>query len=163
MATVLDSNSAEMNVKLVLTLLRWGIGALFIYAGALKAWDTQQFAVDLQHYALTKSGDLILITAIYLPWVEIAAGLSLVTRRWHVGGLVALLALDVIFIAVLSSAWWRGLDITCGCFGREENLTNFPLLILRDLALFGALFVLLIAEWRDFRSRRGMSVPVHEP
>ena len=31
-----------MKVKLVLTLLRWTIGGLFIYAGALKVWDTQQ-------------------------------------------------------------------------------------------------------------------------
>jgi hypothetical protein len=138
-----------MKVKLVLTLLRWTIGGLFIYAGALKVWDTQQFALDLQNYALTRSGDVILITAVYLPWVEICAGLSLLVRRCELGGLVLLLALDVIFIAVLTSAWWRGLDITCGCFGREENQTNFAVLVGRDLLLLGGLLVLLFTAWRQ--------------
>ena len=137
-----------MKVKLVLTLLRSAIGGLFIYAGGLKVSDTQQFALDLQNYALTRSGDLILITAVYLPWVEICAGLSLLVRRCELGGIVLLLGLDVIFIAVLGSAWSRGLDITCGCFGREENQTNFAVLIGRDLLLLGGLLVLLFTASR---------------
>jgi hypothetical protein len=149
-----------VNVKPVLTILRVVTGALFIVAGAVKVWDTQQFAIDLQNYALTNSGDLILITAVYLPWLEICAGLSLVVRRWYLGGIVALLLLDMIFIAALTSAWWRGLDITCGCFGRAVNATHFPSLIARDLLILVALAILFVTEWR--RLRGSASAPTRE-
>jgi hypothetical protein len=35
-------------------------------------------------------------------------------------------SLSALFLGAISSAWYRGLDITCGCFGREDNATNFP-------------------------------------
>jgi hypothetical protein len=134
---------------MIRALLLLGIGALFFWAGAVKIWDAQQFALDVHHYRLTPSSVSVAV-AVYLPWLELCAGLALIVRRLTLGALLALTGLSVIFIAALASAWARGLDITCGCFGRgaETVRANFPLLIGRDLILLAALAVLLAMEWR---------------
>lgn len=114
--------------------LRLGLGGIFVYAGVAKLADVQQFYLDIHHFELTPS-DVSIVLAVFLPWLEIILGFALLLRRLYAGaiGLCGLLAL--IFIAAISSAWWRGLDITCGCFGHENNATNFP----RHLALNGAM------------------------
>lgn len=133
----------------LLLVLRLGLGGLFVYAGVMKVWDTQQFALDVQDYDLTSSTVSILI-AVYLPWLEICSGLAVIARRVHLGALLALSGLMLLFLGALISAWARGLDIACRCFGRSEEAmqTNYPQLIGRDLALLAALLVVLGAEWR---------------
>lgn len=138
-----------MAARIALHLLRVFIGGLFIYAGALKAWDTRQFAFDVQNYQIIPWPDATLLLALYLPWLEIVCGLALLARRLYLGALGCLLLLDLIFLGAIGSAWRRGLDITCGCFGGEVNATNFPLLFTRDLLLLAALAILLTAAWKQ--------------
>jgi putative oxidoreductase len=139
-----------MAAKVTLTLLRWLVGGAFLYAGALKAWETQDFATDIRHYAIIPWSDLILLLAVYLPWVEIFAGLAVVSRRLYLGGLIAITGLMLIFTGALTSAWARGLDISCGCFGREKHAiqTNFPALLGRDLGILLGALILFGAEAR---------------
>lgn len=122
---------AERILELV---LRFGLGGLFIYAGGAKLLDLEQFFLDVHHFELTP-WDVSMAIAMFLPWLEIVAGVALIVRRLYSGaiGLCALMA--IIFIIAISSAWTRGLDLTCGCFGRENNQTNYP----QHLALNGAL------------------------
>ncbi|RYD65246.1 MAG: hypothetical protein EOP84_32095, partial [Verrucomicrobiaceae bacterium] len=56
--------------------LRLIVAGVFLYAGGVKAWDTQQFALDVQNYQLT-SWTASIVVAVYLPWLEILAGLAL--------------------------------------------------------------------------------------
>ncbi|MDQ3624234.1 MAG: DoxX family protein [Verrucomicrobiota bacterium] len=146
--------AAKIGAALLL-LLRLGLGALFVYAGAVKAWDTQQFALDVQHYELTPWTVSILI-AVYLPWLEICSGLAVIARRLHLGALVALNGLLILFLGAIISAWARGLDIACGCFGRSKEAmeTNYPEVVGRDLALLAGLLVLGATEWRRARARQ---------
>ncbi len=139
-----------MVAKIVLGILRLLIGGVFIYAGALKAWETQDFASDLRHYAIIPWSDLVLLLAVYVPWVEIFAGLAVVSRRLYLGGLIAILGMMLIFTGALTSAWARGLDISCGCFGKEKESirTNFPALLGRDLGILIGALILLGAEAR---------------
>lgn len=141
--------------QVIFWLMRLGLGGLFIYAGALKIADPAQFAIDIQHYELT-SRQVAIYAAIYLPWLEVCAGLAVVTRRLQLGALVVLVGLMILFSAAIASAWARGLDVTCGCFGRSDNAnkTNYPLVIARDLALLAGLGVLLATEWRATVSAR---------
>jgi putative oxidoreductase len=138
------------------------IGALFAYAGAIKIWDfkagdwaTQDFFTAVQNFQLT-SGDVSKIIAIYLPWVELIAGLALIFRRLAAGALLLLAALTLVFLVALLSAWARGLDISCGCFGKENNGTNFPKHIAEDGALFAGL---ALAWWSECRASKGKSAP----
>ncbi len=135
--------------KIVLLLLRLALGGVFICAGALKIVDAQNFARDIQHYQLTPWIVSALI-AVYLPWLEVLAGLALIVRRLPLGAALALVAMNAVFLIAIVSAWARGLDISCGCFGKEEQniQTHFPQLILRDTALLAAALTLFIAELR---------------
>lgn len=146
---------------LTLLLLRLGVGALFIYAGAIKILDPQQFALDVQHYELTPWSVSVLV-AVYLPWLEVVAGLALILRRLELGALLTLGGLSLVFLVAIGSAWARGLDISCGCFGKSADAlkTNFPLLIGRDLALLLALGLLWADQWQ--RGKLSVSTREHQ-
>ncbi len=66
--------------KIVLMLLRVGLGLLFLWAGAIKAWNPTAFLVDIKHYDLLPHR-LAVVLALYLPWLEISSGLALITKR----------------------------------------------------------------------------------
>ena len=138
--------------KIILLILRLTLGGIFIYAGALKIADAQQFALAVHHFRLTPWTASVLI-AVYLPWLEVLSGLALIVRRLPLGAALALTAMTAVFLIALTSASARGLDISCGCFGREEHKiqTHFPQLFLRDAALLAASVALLIAELRRTR------------
>lgn len=128
-------------------VLRLGLGGLFLYAGAVKLGDLQQFYLDVHHFELTRS-DVSMVTAMFLPWLEIVAGAALLTRRLYLGGITLCGVMTLVFTVAIASAWWRGLDITCGCFGRETNATNFP----RHFALNGAMLAAAMGlAWLDRR------------
>ena len=129
-------------------LLRLGLAGIFLYAGALHAWDAPQFVRAIQHYDLLPP-DATMLLGVYLPWVEILAGLALLLRRLPLGALAAMGGMLVVFLGALISAWARGLDISCGCFRTAESIqTHFPLLVARDLALLAAVAVLFVFESR---------------
>lgn len=135
--------------KIILLLLRLGLGGVFIYAGALKIVDAAEFARAIHNYQLTPRLVSTLV-AVYLPWLEVLAGLALIVRRLPLGAALALTTMSAVFLLALTSAWARGLDISCGCFSKEEHKiqTHFPQLFLRDAALLGAAVTLLLAELR---------------
>ena len=135
----------------LLTLLRCAIALLFLYAGAVKLWNTQDFAYDVQSYQLT-SWTVSILIAVYLPWLEVFAALALLAKRLYLGALIISITLLTVFLAALGSAWWRGVDITCGCFAPEENKTNYPLHVGADLALVAAVVLLLMHEIRRERA-----------
>jgi len=127
-------------------VLRLGVGGLFVYAGIVKIWDfkagssaTQTFAMAIQNYQFTTKLTPILLVAVYLPWLELVTGIALLVRKWLSGALLLLGSMTVVFLVAICSAWARGLDISCGCFGKENNATNFPRHIAGDLVLLVAI------------------------
>ena len=123
-------------------VLRLGLAALFIYAGAIKVADPAAFAEAVRGYRVLPEGVLVAATAFYLPWLEIVCGLALLVPRYHrpAAGVVSLLM--AVLIVALVSAWWRGLDIECGCFSTARE-ASYPYLFGRDL-------VILLAAWLIF-------------
>ena len=142
--------------KIIVALLRLGLGGVFVYAGALKIWNVQQFALDVHHFELTP-WTVSLLVAVYLPWLEMLAGLALIARRLPLGASLAIAGMTLVFLVALGSAWARGLDISCGCFGKEEEATktDFPQLMLRDGALLAVAVFLFRTEWRGTNGQRG--------
>jgi uncharacterized membrane protein YphA (DoxX/SURF4 family) len=134
-------------------ILRIGLGGAFIYAGRLKLPDLQAFFWDIHHYELTHP-DVSLVIAFFLPWVEIFAGLALIVGRLYLGSIAICTALSALFLGAIGSAWYRGLDITCGCFGREDNATNFP----KHIAIDAAMLLAALTLWWLY-SRRPRSDP----
>ena len=144
----------------VIAGLRIAIAGIFIAAGVMKIWDfaharpaTPDFTIAIQHYELL-SPDLAVLLAVYLPWLEVIAAIALFTRRLALGAAAAMLGMSAMFLAAIGSASWRGLNIACGCFGKDEATTDYRMLILRDLALLTAVAVLFLHEWRRVEIER---------
>lgn len=130
----------ENHFALVLRLL---LGGLFLYAGFIKILSPADLLQDIEGYRLLPYS-LAWIAALYLAPLEVLAGVALWLPRWYRAGALLLSALMIVFLLAILSAWIRGLDITCGCFGRSENSepASYAWLIVRDIALFLGLFYL---------------------
>lgn len=121
----------------IVLLLRILLAGTFIYAGVLKAGNPTRFAVDIANYHISPwivSAPL----AIYLPLLEIACGLAILTNRLANGALLILLSLLATFIVASVVAKMRGIDIGCGCFGHAGRSLSFAGHLLLDIALLGA-------------------------
>jgi uncharacterized membrane protein YphA (DoxX/SURF4 family) len=127
-------------------MLRLLAGGVFLVAGVLKVIDPARFAADIDHFRLLPYFAVAPL-AFYLPWLEIVCGLAVFAGAWRRSALVLLLMSTVVFIAAITSAWSRGLDIRCGCFGAASRA---PLAydLGFDLVLGVVLFWLLRAERR---------------
>ena len=126
--------------KIVISILRWVVAGAFLYAGMLKALDPAQFAKDVDNYRILPFAASAAV-ALYLPWLEILAGAALALGIWRTGATLLLGGMLTVFFIALTSAWARGLDITCGCFGHSTSKSNYPVALLIDAALFAALCI----------------------
>src|SRR5262245_40903698 len=135
----------EEQMKNLWRILDVIIGGVFVYAGAIKAFDPVQFANDIDNYKALPWFVSVRL-AFYLPWLEIICGLALIFRFLYRGGLSILIALALIFIGATVAAKSRGLDISCGCFGHASQHWNFWQHLAVDLSIFITLAVLLFVE-----------------
>jgi putative oxidoreductase len=135
-------------MRIVWRILALIIGALFIYAGAIKALDPIGFANDIDNYKILPWFVGVRL-AFYLPWLEILCGLALVIRRLYFGGLLILTTLTSVFIVASIIAKARGLDITCGCFGHASKYLNFAGHLAFDFVLLAALMFLFLCDRRS--------------
>lgn len=117
---------------------RLTIGGLFLVTGVLKMLDPSEFLKAIENYKILPH--LLAITAVfYLPFLEIFCGISLIVKRFYAGALALLTGLMLVFIVALISAWARGLDIDCGCFGSAEGPAHYGLALTRDFAILATL------------------------
>jgi len=125
-------------MKRVIAIL---IGALFIYAGAVKIIDPVEFARDIDNYKMLP-WKLGVGLALYLPWLEIVCGLALITRILFRGSVFIVTSLMTFFIVASIVAKARGLDVSCGCFGHASKYLNFSWHLALDFLLLGGLLLL---------------------
>ncbi|GAA1843773.1 DoxX family membrane protein [Pseudonocardia ailaonensis] len=132
------------------TLARLGLAAVWLASGLLKALDPAQTYVAVKAYDVLPTDGVSIVAGI-LPWFELALGVLLLlgvgTRAVAVLSAVLLL----VFIAGVSQAWARGLNIDCGCFGGggavEPGQTQYVQEIVRDTGF------LVLAAWLIVRPR----------
>ena len=140
---------AGINVKAYLLLIaRLLLSGAFLLAALPKIQDPGAFAVAIDGFRVV-SGQFTAWVALILPWLELVIGLGLLIPqiRRSSGILIALLL--IVFIGLHASAWIRGLDISCGCFGESEaeGAPNYLWLILRNVGLLAACTCVLIRDW----------------
>ncbi|MBW8765375.1 MAG: DoxX family membrane protein [Geodermatophilales bacterium] len=120
------------------TVARLLVGGVFVVAGALKLPDPAAAVRAVRAYRLLPEA-LVAPVAFGLPAVEIAVGLALLAGVFVRTAAIASAVLLAVFIAAVGSAWARGLQIDCGCFGNGGQVaagqTAYPAEILRDIAL----------------------------
>src|SRR5215212_6263799 len=131
----------------ILRMLGFLIGALFIYAGALKVLDPVSFARDIDNYKMLPWA-VAVASAFYLPWLEIFCGIALVVRPLLRGAVLILTALTIVFIVASIIAKSRGIDISCGCFGHASKGWSFSKHMVLDFALLAVLLAVLVGDRR---------------
>jgi uncharacterized membrane protein YphA (DoxX/SURF4 family) len=114
-------------------LCRLALGALFVYAGAVKADDLTAFAGSIAAYEILPYFGNYLVAAT-LPYIEVLAGLLLLANRRVRPAALLLAGLTLVFMAVLLSVIARGLEIDCGCFGADGRTTP-AMALLRDAGI----------------------------
>lgn len=127
-------------------ICRLALAAVFTAAGVMKMLDPQGFAYDLHLFGLTP-WLLSKPLAFFLPGFEIVTAIALFTPWLRLGAVFAILAMSAAFSVAIASAWARGLDLSCGCFGHGQGSSNYPLHLAGTVALFAG------AVWLLFRER----------
>lgn len=120
-------------------------GSLFLWSGIGKVKDPISFAEAVRNYRII--GDpFAAAAALFIPWLEIFSGIAVMWDRMRQGAAALLTLLLLGFSTAIISAWIRGLDITCGCFGGQETM-NYPVKIAQNLGL------ILAGVWLWWSSR----------
>ncbi|NQV16589.1 DoxX family membrane protein [bacterium] len=137
MATLLAQLNESRYANIFLTLLRIGLGALFIYASLDKIWNPGLFAKVISNYRILPL-PLLHLSAIILPWLELLCGLALVFNRYARAANILIAGMLFVFILAIVASIYRGLDFNCGCFKLEATEKNMGTLkIIENLAMLG--------------------------
>ena len=141
-------------------ICRLGLGGAFLVAGYLKARDPNQFLFDVRSFQLLPDPYAALL-AMGLPWLEIFAAVGVLLKRLYLGSLAVLCVSLIMFIMAIAWSWHRGLDISCGCFGKSAEDLSYTSHIVRNAGLLGMGVWLLYLERRavkpDVRNQHSAS------
>ena len=133
------------------TLARLVVGGVWLAAGLLKVSDGAASVRAVRAYQLLPES-VVPTVGHALPALEIVVGLALVAGALTRAAAVGSSLLFVAFIVGISSAWARGLQIECGCFGggggsAANAAEKYPWELARDFGL------LLSSVWLVWRPR----------
>lgn len=137
---------------MVALALRVAMGAYFTYTGGVKLFVSglERFATDIGNYRLVGENAAVAI-AYLLPWVEIVAGVCFMLGVLRKGAWLAMFGMVTVFAAAIASAWWRGMDISCGCTGGAEKISYWA-----KAAEFAAYYLALgFIAWSGLRGGGG--------
>jgi len=114
---------------------------VFIWAAIPKLIDPVGFAEDIANYQAFPYWSWNFIAAV-VPALELVAAVALLSGVLRKGGVLLLAVLDAAFMALILSVIVRDIDLSCGCFGREEEAATigWPT-FLRDAALMLAIVI----------------------
>lgn len=130
-----DASNGKRWGKLLLVLGRVALAIIFVVAAYMKmkpqagmAWSLASIETSLSMFAMGVDSYQLLppwavsLVAHWLPPLELILGLWLLTGlALRVSSLVATLMISGFFTA-MTSAYERGLTISCGCFGPGEQI-----------------------------------------
>jgi uncharacterized membrane protein YphA (DoxX/SURF4 family) len=136
-------------------LLALVVGGVFVYASLSKIADPQAFAKIVYHYQLIGPSAALgfvpaNLLAVVLPWLELIAGVLLITSLWRREAAVVTAVMLAVFVVAVGSALARGIDIAnCGCFALDASgrAAGWKL-IAGDLALLAAALVVAAVPTR---------------
>ena len=128
------------------TPLAWIIGAIFLAAAFLKAWDISQFSIQISYYNLLPDS-LELPAAFCIVALEAFIGVCVITGFKRQLALAAGAGLLVVFLAATGLRWNQLQGKDCGCFGSFDR--GGPSAVLWQ----DSLFLILVGVTFVFRDR----------
>ncbi|BAV08094.1 Uncharacterized membrane protein YphA, DoxX/SURF4 family [Filimonas lacunae] len=136
-------------MKVVLTIIRWIVGLLFIFSGLIKANDPLGLSYKMQEFFEVWGWDAFhnytLFFSIVMNVFEVLAGVAIIIG-WRIRLFTWLLLLLIIFFTFLTGyALLSGKIKTCGCFG--DCLPLSPLQsFMKDIFLLVLILVLVFKQ-----------------
>lgn len=100
-------------------VVRLVVGCMFVVSSLPKIRQPYDFLSSVYSYELV-GPKLGVFVAMVLPWAELLVGLCLIGGIFVGGALLVSVAMGAMFVYVVGSALWRGLEISCGCFGPSD-------------------------------------------
>jgi putative oxidoreductase len=144
-------------VKAAEWILRIGLGVFFVWSGVVKLQDLQAFTEAVGNFQIVgEPWDAVI--AYSLPWVEIFAGLAVASGFGKSGGLVIIIGMLVVFNVAIAWVWSKGLNINCGCYGKDSEPTNYPLKLAANFGLILVAAACLVFMW----FQRRLATPIQE-
>jgi len=151
---------STMSVKLgspggraLVIALRLAVAAVLVWAGVPKLLDPVAFANDISNYHLLP--DVVLgPAAVLTPVIELVVAAALVAGVHARGGALVAAAMFLVFTAAMLQAMARGIDLDCGCFGRDASARVGWTSVARNAALLAASALVVMAPDAPWRRRR---------
>ncbi|SIO10123.1 Methylamine utilisation protein MauE [Singulisphaera sp. GP187] len=129
-------------ISALASILRVALGGVLLVSSFWKLYQPYEFLTVIYDYDLV-GAYLGLFMAILLPWFELALGLALMMNIMERGALLLGSMLLGVFTTVQAISLWRGLNITCGCFGSQGEPIGYRGLTFGVLAFTASLFLVL--------------------
>ena len=130
------------------TMLRFGLGAMFLYSAWSKIQDPGMFQTMVDNYRMLPTSTTA-IFAVTMSMAELLVGSMFLFTKWTREAAFATGVMIAMFIVALSQAQARGLDISCGCFGESEKESHeLVSALVRDVALLAPTVWLLLKGQR---------------
>ena len=128
----------------IILFCRIVLGGIFIYASLDKIAHPAEFAKAIGNYHILPFG-LENLLSLTLPWLELLAGVALITGVMIDGAAIMVIIMNIIFIFAISQALARGISIECGCFSvTTEGGDNIGLqTVIRDIGYLIMGFIVL--------------------
>jgi hypothetical protein len=123
-------------------ILRLGFAIILGWASVDKILHPYAFALDVFNYRVLNEG-LSYLVAIWLPYLELFTAGCLLTGLWLEAAAVLNAVLMWTFLVLILQAFFRRLDIHCGCFTVKGESVIGPRKIAENI-LFAALSMALI-------------------
>ncbi len=116
-------------------LARLAVAAVFLAAALPKIADPAGFVADLRNYQVFPHWSWTAIAGL-VPMLEVVGAVALVIGWKRRAAAVLLGLLTTSFLILIGSVIARGIDLQCGCFGRDAAAESigWPL-FLRDVGL----------------------------
>jgi uncharacterized membrane protein YphA (DoxX/SURF4 family) len=131
------------------TAARLVLGAVWLAAGASKITELDASVRAVRAYRLLPETAVQIVGA-GLPVVELLLGTLLIVGAGVRAAAAVSAVLMLAFVVGIASAWARGLQIDCGCFGSGGELApgqdpTYGIELVRDAALTA--LAVLLARW----------------
>jgi uncharacterized membrane protein YphA (DoxX/SURF4 family) len=109
-----------MNLRRIVIVCRLIVAVVFIAAAVPKITTPHAFAQAVFRYQMLPYS-LINLMALFLPWIELVAGVALLVPRFSRAAAVILLGMLAVFTVAIAIAQARGINIACGCFSVDPD------------------------------------------
>jgi putative oxidoreductase len=132
----------DRNLNIVSAAFRLILGLVFLYAAVDKITDPFTFAADIRNYQIVP-GSLSNLLAIFLPWLELICAFLLIAGLYTRSSAMFIALMLIVFLAAISLAMIRGLNIDCGCYHtlKDSSRVGYKKLIEDFLYFFMAIFL----------------------